>query len=234
MTSLEERIKLSQLVHGEDLVDYFRNNSDYMISKYAKSDQFCQSIPISEIQIGYFHHFHYSDKSNWMKYSPVFVCDFKQYANYMIIYALNFNFIPLRLRSAIFQKFITEKDFQNNRPLAVNFQGLYNELRKYGFEYSIMEYNSINLKLVHRINLIDFGDKSENILPRFLYSAHPLNKYDPSKLYQIWSTKIKTRDKRHQEITMSTLSEFLDVKNEISEKFEVLRGHIQRLRNNLD
>ena len=40
------------------------------------------------------------------------------------------------------------------------------------------------------------NDKSENILPRFLYSAHPTNKYDPSKLYQIWSTKIKTRDKR--------------------------------------
>jgi hypothetical protein len=52
-------------------------------------------------------------------------------------------------------------------------------------------------------------------------------------LYQIWSAKIKTRDKRHQEITLSALDEFLDVKNEISEKFEVLRGHIQRLRNNL-
>jgi hypothetical protein len=235
MTALEERIKLSQLVHGKDLVDYFRNNSDYMVRKYAKSDQFCQSIPISEIQIGYFHHFHYDDKSNWMKYSPVFVCDFKQFANYMIIYALNFNFIPLRFRSAIFEKFISEKDFENNRPLAVNFQGLYNELRKYGFEYAIVEYNSINLKLVHRINLSDdkSGDKSENILPRFLYSAHPVNKYDPSKLYQIWSTKIKTRDKRHQEIALSTLNEFLDVKNEISEKFEVLRGHIQRLRDNL-
>ena len=235
MTALEERIKLSQLVHGRDLVDYFRNNSDYMVGKYAKSDQFCQSIPISEIQIGYFHHFHYDDKSNWMKYSPVFVCDFKQYANFMIIYALNFNFIPLRIRSAIFEKFISEKDFENNRALAVNFQGLYSELRRYGFEYSIVEYNSINLKLVHRINLVDekSGDKSENILARFLYSAHPVNKYDPSKLYQIWSTKIKTRDKRHQEIALSTLDEFLDVKNEISEKFEVLRGHIQRLRDNL-
>jgi len=235
MTPLEERIKLSQLVHGRDLSDYFKNNSDYMIQKYSKSDEFCQSIPISAIQIGCFHHFYYDDKSNWMKYSPVFVCDFKQHANFMIIYALNFNFIPLRIRSAIFEKFISEKDFENNRALAVNFQGLYSELRRYGFEYAIVEYNSINLKLVHRINLSDekSGDKSENILPRFLYSAHPLNKYDPSKLYQIWSTKIKTRDKRHQEITLSTLSEFLDVKNEISEKFEVLRGHIQRLRDNL-
>ena len=77
MTALEERIKLSQLVHGRDLVDYFKNNSDYMVRKYTKSDEFCQSVPISEIQIGYFHHFHYDDKSNWMKYSPVFVCDFK-------------------------------------------------------------------------------------------------------------------------------------------------------------
>ena len=235
MTSLEERIKLSQLVHGKDLADYFKNNSDYMVRKYAKSDEFCQSIPISEIKIGYFHHFHYDDKSNWMKYSPVFVCDFRQYKNYMIIYALNFNFIPLRLRSAIFEKFISEKDFENNRALPVDFQGLYNELRKYGFEYSIVEYNSINLKLVHRINLHDgkSGDKSENILPRFLYAAHPVNKYDPSKLYQIWSAKIKTRDQRHQEIVLSTLDEFLNVRNEILEKFEVLRGHIQRLRDNL-
>lgn len=235
MTPLDERIKLSQLVHGSELSDYFRANSDYMIGKYAKSDKFCLSIPVSEIQLGYFHHFHYDDKSNWMKYSPVFVCDFKQYSNYMIIYALNFNFIPLRLRSQIFSKFITEKDFESPKPLEVNFLGLYNELRKYGFEYSIVEYNSINLKLVHRINFEDDkkSDTSENILPRFLYSAHPKNKYDPSKLYQIWTTKLKTRDKRHQEIALSTLDEFLDVKNEISEKYEILKGHIQRLRNNL-
>ena len=49
----------------------------------------------------------------------------------------------------------------------------------------------------------------------------------------IWSAKIKTRDQRHQEIVLSTLDEFLNVRNEILEKFEVLRGHIQRLRDNL-
>lgn len=225
MTALEERIKLSQLVFGENLVDYFHNNSNFMYERYSKTDEFCRAISISDIQIGGFHHFHYDDKSNWMKYSPVFVCDFKQYQNYMITYGLNFNFIPLRVRSSIFEKFISEKDFEQNRTLSVDFKGIYNELRKYGFEYAIVEYNSINLKLVHRINL--------ELLPRFLYSSHPKNKYDPSKLYEIWSVKIKTREKRHQEIILSTLDEFLDIKNEISEKYEVLRGHIKKLRDSL-
>ena len=79
MTALEERIRLSQLVFGKNLVDYFHNNSNFMYERYSKTDEFCTAISISDIQIGGFYHFHYDDKSNWMKYSPVFVCDFKQH-----------------------------------------------------------------------------------------------------------------------------------------------------------
>lgn len=225
MAELLERVKLNLLVNGNGIVENFKNNSLFFYEKYNQSTPDVLAISTTDIYPGGFYFFHYLDDSNWMKYSPVFVCDFKQHQNYMITYGLNFNFIPLRVRSSIFEKFISEKDFEQNRTLAVDFKGIYNELRKYGFEYAIVEYNSINLKLVHRINL--------DILPRFLYSAHPKNKYDPSKLYEIWSVKIKTRDKRHQEIILSTLDEFLDIKNEISEKYEVLRGHIKKLRDSL-
>jgi len=42
-----------------------------------------------------------------------------------------------------FDKFITEKDFEKNNFLEVNFQGMYTELLRYGFEYSIQERYSV-------------------------------------------------------------------------------------------
>ena len=99
---------------------------------------------------------------------------------------------------------------------------MYTELIKYGFEYAIQEYNVAQIKIVHRISL--------ELLPRFLYSSHPKNTYDPKKLLEIWETKLDTKEQRHKEIITSVLKDFYDVKDEISEKYNVLKDHIERLR----
>jgi hypothetical protein len=106
----------------------------------------------------------------------------------------------------------------------VDFEGLYNELRKVGFEYALMEYDASKIVLAHKIKL--------DLLPRFLYHQHPINKYDPDKLLQIWEAKIEARDQRHKEMMSALISEFYDVKFDISEKYDVLKGHIQRIRRN--
>ncbi len=226
MGALQERIDLNQKVFGTDKVDFYKKNVIYMVDKYSKSDDMCLAISTTDISIGKFYFFHYEDPSNWMRYSPVFVVGYKQIRDMKIILALNFNFVPLEIRSGIFDKYITEKNFKNNDSLEVDFQGVYSELLKFGFEYSIVEYNAIQIKLSHQINL--------ELLPRFLYSSHPKNKYDPNKLMEIWTKKIETRKERHDELVGSILSEFYKVDGIISEKYEKLASHIQRLQNSLN
>ncbi len=64
---------------------------------------------------------------------------------------------------------------------------------------------------------------------RFIYSQHPKNIYDPNKLYEIWVTKLKTKQERHQAILKQLAEDFFDAQVEINEENEILKGYIQRL-----
>lgn len=226
MGELIERIKLSGLVHSDGIPDFFKKNSLLLFEKLKGSDDLVKSITINDIYPGGFYFLHYKDDSNWMKWSPVFIVDFKKYSNNIIIFGVNFNFIPLEIRSEIFDKYITEKDFEKNNFLKVDMGGMYNELKRLGFEYSIVEYNAIQIVKAHRISL--------EMLPRFLYSQHPIVKYDPKKLMEIWNAKISNRVERDKEITSSTLDDFYNTQKDISERYNQLEGHIKRLRNSMD
>ena len=226
MGELIERTKLSGLVNSDGAPDFFKENSLYFYEKYLKSDDEVQSVSIKQIFKGGFYFLHYKDDSNWMKWSPVFVADFKKYGNQIILFCVNFNFIPLEVRVAIFDKYITEKDFDKNNFLPVSFQAMYEELKRFKFEYSIVEYNAIQIVRAHRIHL--------EALPRFLYSQHPKVKYDPTKLLHIWKTKLEKSSARDAEMTQATIDDFYNVNKEISEKFTHLEDHIKRLRTSME
>jgi hypothetical protein len=228
MLILRSLVELNLKVYGGDIVDAFKNNSLYFLDLYNKSIDDFKTVSTKDIFPGGFYFLHYHDESNWLKYSPVFIAGYKKLANKIIILAVNLNFIPLQIRVFLFEKFITEKDFEldkNDTYLKVDYEGVYNELRKLGFEYALMEFDASRVELAHKVSLL--------LLPRFLYHQHPINKYDPDKLMQIWEAKIEKREQRHKEMTLAILSEFYDVKNEISDKYDVLRGHIQRIRRNM-
>jgi len=224
MGQLIERVKINLIVNGDGIVDNFKKNSLYFYEKYEQSADDVLSIAATDIATGGFYFFHYLDTSNWMKFSPVFVADYKKFSNKVIIFAINFNFIPLEIRVLIFDKFISDNDFEKNNNLKVDYKGVYDELLRLGFEYSLMEFDASFLKKVHKIDI--------NLLPRFLYSQHPINKYDPNKLMQIWEAKIDNRDKRNKEMISSIISDFYDIDSEISEKYDVLKGHVARIRAN--
>lgn len=225
MGELVDRIGLRMLVDGDGLAENFKNNTLYFYDKYQKSDDLVKAIGINDILPGMFYHFHYLDNSNWMQYSPVFVTNYKKVSNKIIIFGVNFNFIPLEIRAYLFDKFMIEENFEKELPLKVDYKGMYDELRKYGFEYALVEYNAAQIKLVHRIKM--------DVVPRFLISAHPKNKYDPSKLFSIWQVKIKDKDKRDQEIMQSTIDDFFEMKDQINEKYVLLKDHIKRIQANM-
>ena len=225
MSELLERVKSSLLVNGDGVVDNFKNNSIYFVKKYAKSDELVKNIAVKNIFPGGFYFFQYADNSNWMRYSPVFVTSFKKFDNKIIIFGVNFNFIPLEIRVMIFDKYITEEDFEENNFLEVDYSKVYDELNKLGFAYALMEFNAIQILTCHRISL--------EMLPRFLYSQHPKATYDPTKLMQIWEAKIETRDERHKEMMISIISDFYDINKDITNKYDVLSGHISRIRSSI-
>lgn len=221
MGDLLERVKLNNLVFGNGVVENYKNNSLFFYEKYSKSDDIVTSIRVGQMQMGGFYHLHYKDDSNWMKYSPIFSVDFKKFADMIVIIGINFNFIPVEIRTTIFDNFIKESDFDNNTLLPVTYEGVYKELLKYGFEYALVEYNLKQVQLVHKINM--------EVVPRFLYSGHPKNKYDPKKLYEIWSVKIKTKQQRDQEMSQALISDFFEASDEIMENYTVLKNHITRI-----
>jgi hypothetical protein len=226
MSELLERVKLNNLVYGNGIAENYKNNSLYFYNKYSKSDSEVTSMNVGKMQIGGFYHLHYLDDSNWLKYSPIFTVDFKKFENLIVIIGVNFNFIPLEIRISIFDKYIKSEDFEKDALLPVDYNGIYKELRNYGFEYALIEYNLKQVQYVHKINM--------NAVPRFLYSGHPRNKYDPKKLYEIHYTKIKDRNKRDQEMSQALIKDFYNLSDEISENYNVLKGHISRIKKSVE
>lgn len=209
-----------------NLSDVFKENSLFFYKKYQQSDQWVRFTPLREISFGGFYFFFYKDESNWMQYSPVFTVEFKKFENKIIILALNFNFIPLEYRAGIFDPFISENDIEKNRDLVVDYKGIYTQLLTIGYEYSLVEYNLSQMVSAFSID--------NQLLPRFLISGFPSNKYDPEKLYKIWLEKIKTKKLRDQEIKKLKIDELYKSAQTKREELELLEEKRNRILRNTE
>jgi len=208
---------------GGNIPQYYKDNTVLLYNKYRSPDDVVKSIPVSKMADGMFYFLMYYDESNWMKYSPIFLVDWKKFDNMIIGYGVNFNFIPLEYRAAIFDKIIRDLE-DEDQVKGMTFESMYKILLKFGYEYALVEYD---MKRIERCYHISVG-----ILPKFLYSSYPKNKYDPQKLYDIWMKKLEGREKRHQEIIQQLSSDFLDVTGEIELKYDALSDHMKRLQRN--
>lgn len=225
MGELLERSKLGRLVYGAGDFENYKNNSLFFYESFSQSNKLVEAVDPASMQIGGFYHLHYMDDSNWMKYSPIFTVDFKKFKDKIIVFGVNFNFLPIEVRIATFDKVMTEENFEQDRLLSVNFEGIYKELQNFGFEYAIVEYNIAQIKLVHKIAM--------SVVPRFLYSSHPVNKYDPGKLYGIWNAKISGRQERDAEMSKLTVDKLVDTGKEFDEESKSLRDHLNRVRKSI-
>jgi len=221
MGALNDRIEAEA---KKDIPKYYKDNTNKMYNLYMKPDELVKPINVSKISGGRFFFFIYHDISNWMQYSPVLFVDYKKFDDKLIGYAINFNFIPLEIRSGMIDEILEDLE-DDNQLYWLTFEKAYKMLLKVGYEYALVEYDIKRLERVYKIDL--------DILPEFLYSSYPTNKYDPKKLYSIWLKKLETRELRHQEIIKTTVSELFDITEEISKSYEALLGHIQRLQRSI-
>ncbi len=220
MGFLNDRIKLNS---NGDIANYFKENSLKLYSYYKEPKDGVKIIPISDIQEGSFYFLMYSDESNWMKYAPVFVVDHKKFDNQIIIYAINFNFLPLEIRSGFFDRFIKTLE-EDPKFLNIDFESAYKELLRVGYEYSLMEFSARRVQRVYEIPIA--------ILPEFLYSSWPANKYDPNKLYQIFYKKLETKAQRHADMIKIMADEYFDILKSVDKDFGEMNEHIKRLLRN--
>lgn len=222
MGHLTDLVKLYVLVNGVDEADAYKKNCQFFFDKYRGSDDDVKATRVGEMKPGMFYFLHYKDDSAWMKYSPVFVVDFKKFDNMVVLNCVNMNFLPLAARVALFDPFIEEEDFDNKAfYLRAKYDAVYRELKKYRFEWSMMEFNTKQIVQAHKISMV--------MLPRFIWSGHPLAKYDPAKLTQIWKKKYNEQAAREQEMMKASIQDFYDAKKEIGQKYDVLKGHIGRV-----
>lgn len=222
MGDLEDKIESEA---KGDIPKYYKDNTKLMFNYYDNPNKSVKAINVSKISSGRFMFLFYHDDSNWMRYSPVLFIDHKKFENSIIGYAINFNFIPLEIRSGMLDDVLNNL-IDNAQLSSITFEGAYSMLLKVGYEYALVEYDMKRVEQAYEIDI--------DILPNFLYSSYPKNKYDPKKLYSIWLKKLETRELRHQEIIKSTVEDFFETTDEIEGKFEALEGHIKRLQKGID
>lgn len=225
--------KLKKLVEDSihpNLAEWFKENSKKFYNLYQDPDNdTVKPIAISKIKRGGIYFIWYKDESNWMKYSPILVAD---YRDKKIIFAMNMNFLPLEIRLDFFDDITKNIWDNNNQSHGMNpfhfmtFEKIYKKLIKYGFEYSLVEYD---ISRIIRVVEIDMENLHE-----FLYSSHPKNIYDPNKLYQIWKAKYNKRSERHKELIVRTVDDFYNVKDEIIDEVKTLKNHFKRLKRNTE
>lgn len=222
--------KLIDLEKKQNPVQYFKDNSMYFLNQWKTPTDVLPESP-ARVFNGQFYFWFYRDESNWMNFSPVFFVDMRKFNNRTIYYAINMNFLPLDVRVNFFDFFITNLNDETQMSNKVTFKGAYENLliprfkpSIPGFEYALVEYDATRIVSSYRIPI--------SLWARFIYSQHPKNIYDPNKLYEIWFTKLKTKQERHQAIMSQLVEDYFDAQKEINEEASILKGHIQRLRRN--
>lgn len=208
---------------GGNIPDYYKKNTISLYNRYKSPDKEVRSIPVSKMSEGAFYFLLYRDESNWMKYSPIFFVDWKEFDDMIIGYGVNMNFIPLEYRAALFDSIILNLE-DEDQVRGLNFESMYKQLLRIGYEYALVEYDMRRIERCYHISI--------NILPNFLYSSYPKNKYDPQKLYDIWYKKLSGREQRHQEIIQQLATDFFKVTEEIEMKYDSLSDHMKRVQRN--
>lgn len=225
MGELYDRFKLNKLVNSDDPVSYFKENSIDFYKSYTKSTEQIKAIPVRLMIPGKFYFLHYKDDTNWIKWSPVFVVEEKKSYGF---HCMNLNFMPLEIRILFFDKYITDKDFESdaekkgNHFIKVKPDMVQNELKKIRMNHCMKFYNSSQIVTCHRIMFDD--------LPNFLFSSHPMFKYDPKKLIQIWKQQASKSERRGDEMMKLTIEDLYNFDKEFKHRFDVLKGHIDRFR----
>lgn len=211
--------------YTENILYMKSNVRNYTIeaAKWIKKLQFTKIEP-SNMEIGrfYFIRYDYSKKNKSSKMEqnvPLLVVDYKPLIDSRVLYILNFNFLPLNIKQAIFSEFTNmfATQYINNTTFPINYKYMWDFLIKYAFEYCIRE---IRLDLIHEVYSIPHSDLHmlTSINTQFLTGV------DEGKLNDIWISKLKSEsfEQRYDEL-LTIKTNYYKILEELQNKFKNLK-----------
>jgi len=228
MGDLREKIK-ENIEKNSGLSNYFKKNSLEFYELYNNPDnKIIKPVNIAKMGIGGIYFIYYKDESNWMRYSPILMTDHR---DNRLLFGVNLNFLPLEQRTNLFESIIEDINDENNKQPTntkpfqfITFETIYKKLIRFGFEYSLVEYSLDRIAGAFEISF--------TYLDKWIYSNHPNNIYDPIKLYDIWSKKLKNRPERHKEMITRLVEDFYNITDDLIEESQALQDHLKRLKRN--
>lgn len=186
----------------------------------------------NQIQVGKLYFLFYDlagalKSSKMEQFSPVFVIKTAVFQGKPILWGLNFNFMPERIRVSWFDKVLerffkgvmeTNAAIEQQRylhPLNVTYEGVYRTLASIGFEYSIREYRMDLINKAFEINI--------NEIDRFVsIDTEMFSGVDQQKLVEIWVAKLTEGEDRLNKIQNDILTDFKKMDAELDISLEEL------------
>lgn len=212
---------------------YRREATKWLLTSMQSPNKTFVKVNPNYLRIGAFYFMKYDmrkiNKSSKMEqFVPFMMVDYKPLIDSRVLYGINFNFLTTTKKEAFFLKYLEryEKLLEKNKELDnwlqeeplpdVNYERMYNELLKYGFDYAIREF---------RVELIDeiYGISTNHLDKMISLDTQMMTGVDEAKLNDIWITKLKNEGIRDRLDELYNIkSNYEELIKDLKEKFKFL------------
>ena len=181
--------------------NYPTESTKWLLSKVRSGDKKFVKISPNNFKVGSFYFMTYDLKSinkssKLEQLVPFLLVDYNPAIDSKVLWIMNLNFIPLNIKEAFFTKFLQKFNntlesnskkktvIDENSLPTINYDNMWNELIKYGIDYSIRE---IRIELLQGL----YSVSTDDLHLLTTQNTQSLTGVDEKKLNDIWITKLK-------------------------------------------
>lgn len=219
---------------------YPNQSIKWLFSKIQNTDKKFSKVVPSDLKIGGFYFMYYDMKAinkstKIEQLVPFLLVDYKPDIDKKVIWIMNFNFISLSIKEAFFSQFIDKnyqktfdlnseiKSVNSENPLPnINYLNMWNQLIKYGINYSLREVRVDLIQDLYRIS-------TDNLHYLITLNTQTLTGVDEKKLNEIWITKLKTDTLEDRVDELKLKSSYDEIIKELKEAFKYLDEAFKKL-----
>lgn len=226
--------------YRKNIPNYTVNSINWLKTSLNKPNNKFMGIDPGKMKIGSFYFMRYDlqkiNKSTKMEqFVPFMLVDYKPSIDKKVFWILNLNFFPTNIKLAFFSSFLDKftnilednekkKDVLQESPIPnINYKNMWNELIKFGFEYSVRE---IRIELINQLFVVS----TDNLKYLTTMNTQLLTGVDDGKLNQIWITKLKNEPFQDRVEELRTIkNNYYAILEELDSKFKNLNKELDGL-----
>jgi len=234
MSYLENLLMLRKKVSN-----YTKESTKWLLTKVRNNDKKFTKVTPNDFKIGSFYFMSYDlkaiNKSSKMEQLvPFLLVDYNANIDSKVFWIMNLNFVPLNIKEAFFVNFLNnfKNTLDNNSKVksvseesalpTIKYDILWDELLKYGIDYSIRE---IRLELIQNLYSVSTDDL------HFLTTVNTqtLTGVDEKKLTEIWITKLKKESLEERIDEKKVRADYDKIVKELQTTFKFLDNKLKGL-----